>query len=82
MKYLIVSIYDSAWEFSVCDSGVVHSKYDEFTEPIRKLYWDEGNASFEHNLLDKYGDKYDLIIVCEDGMIQVLKNNTKGDKNV
>lgn len=59
MKYFILSIYDS----SIC-------------RELYNLYWnifkDNAYSIFKDYLLNMYND-YDLIIICEDGDIDIVK---------
>ena len=75
MRYLIVSIYDSCWNVSVCDSGIIYTEYNDILKIIKQLYFD--STRFEQALLEKYDNDYDFIAVCEDGNIEILKNNIK-----
>ena len=73
MKYIILSIYDSWYEYSCNINGKF---YDEESDICSKLYnieWGgyEEYASVNDYLLKEYSD-YDLIVVCEDGNIQIL----------
>ena len=74
MRYLIISIYDSGFGFSVCVNGKVLPKYDELSWSISKEiepYWDiYDNVNYEEEFakLD-----FDLIVLCEDGATHVLK---------
>lgn len=75
MRYLIISIYDSGYGFSVCVNGKVLHKYDEVGWSINKEiepYWDIFNN------LNNYEEEFakldfDLIVLCEDGATNILK---------
>lgn len=74
MKYIILSIYDSWYEYSCNINGTF---YDEETNICRQLYNTEWGMHPKYNsvneyLLKEYND-YDLIVVCEDGNIEILK---------
>ena len=74
MKYLIVSIYDSGWGFSVCDNGKVieaREEYESYSEFVNFAEW----------LKNKYKD-YDLVVICEDGNVQVVVDKTKAIKSM
>jgi hypothetical protein len=71
MKYLIVSIYDSGYGFSICDNGKVIFESEE--EYLTYVNFD---VDFREWLKNKYKD-YDLIIICEDGGTQVVVDRTK-----
>ena len=75
MKYLIVSIYDSGCEFSVCDNGRVIEAREEYGIYIGF------DVNFANWLKKKYKD-YDLIVICEDGSTQVVVDKTKSIKSM
>lgn len=62
MKTLIISVYDSFWNYSVFPD----------TEDEKKIYdlyqWCDDEA-----ILKEYGNKYDVIIACVDGSINIIK---------
>lgn len=61
MKTLIISSYDSCWHFSVYPK--------EECEDIYHLY-----RSLEFDkIIEKYKSKYDVIIICDDGDINIIK---------
>lgn len=88
MRYLIINIYDSWFNRSVCDNGKIYT-YDD-NHPLLKdlydMYYDMGEYQtetysndfyrFDKLVLGKYGDSYDLIVICEDGDTKVLKGAT------
>ena len=75
MKYLIVSIYDSGWEFGVCDNGTHIPRRDKDDHPNQVYRMFNNLASFEfREWLKKEYEDYDLIVLCEDGDIFVLKD--------
>lgn len=76
MKYLIVSIYDSGYKFSICRNGKVYpsNKNGKYL-PEYDAYWMGYDVGL-NKYLEKYKD-YDLIVVCEDGNVTVVKDNTK-----
>ena len=75
MKYIILSIYDSWYKYSCNING---NFYDEESDICKKLYntewgmYPKYNSSINDYLLNEYSD-YDLIVVCEDGNIEILK---------
>jgi len=76
MKYIIVSIYDYACNFSVCVNGNVLNKTDD-GRTIEEIaaYWSA--LDFRKWLKEKYSD-YALIILCVDGDVEVIKDTTGG----
>lgn len=80
MKYLIVSIYDSAYGFSVCDNGKYIPKFKVNKNTCEEYKWyDELIAPVFYYKLKKKYSNYDLIIVCEDGEVEVLVDRTNGE---
>lgn len=87
MKQLIISDYDSATNFTwvVIENGVEVARGHESSELKRYalydeewLWFDEKLINFDDNPVLRTQD-FDMIIVCEDGDINIYKNN-KGDK--
>ena len=80
MKYLIVSIYDSGYGFSVCDNGKYIPKFKVTKASCEeyKWYYELIEPVFYYKLKKKYSD-YDLIIVCEDGEVEVLVDKINGE---
>lgn len=78
MKYLIVSIYDSGYEFSVCKNGRVYQKYSKNGKYVTeaKVYL-VGYGEVLRDYLEKKYKDYDLIVICEDGNTQVVVDKTK-----
>lgn len=74
MKYVVVSIYDAGYDFNVNKNG----KPQFFVNDEFDKYFDLA-GDFDEWLKEKYKD-YDLIIVCEDGEIEILKDKTKEEK--
>ena len=77
MKYLIISIYDGAYGFSVCENGKIY-KRDEIENDEKHKFYELFKAihcyrDYEHLINKK---DYDKIIICEDGGIEVLLWNT------
>lgn len=73
MKQLIISIYDSWYYGEVMSNG---KRNHSMTKTIHRMYdvhWSAYNKSFRTELMKKYARKYDNIIICEDGDIEVLK---------
>ena len=74
MKYLIVSIYDCGYGFSVCDNGKIIKAKEEYGIYIGF------DVNFANWLKKKYKD-YDLIVICEDGNTKVVVDKTKSIKS-
>lgn len=73
MKYFILSIYDSWWNYSIMLNGEYFDKDTDLAHEIYKLYWDMINyQEFVKYLIHLYND-CDLIVICEDGDITILK---------
>lgn len=78
MKQLIISIYDS-WTYGRVK--VNGKRIFSLEQNIKLHYFDVWNSytplsdrdPFVDWLKHKYGAKYDSIIICEDGGIEVLK---------
>lgn len=84
MKYLIVNVYDSCYGFSICHNGVVEPmdkwNTERNSELVADMYRIMNGGGYTSGLLEKYGNDYDLIILCEDGGTEVLKNDVKEGK--
>ena len=80
MKYVIISIYDSWYQYSVNINGILYDETTKKAKDLYNLYWNPTNENmfrfFEQRLLIKYRN-YDLIVLCEDGFIQILKDRSK-----
>ena len=76
MKYVIVSIYDSGYGFMLCDNGECRYRELENEEDYTEEYYAYLNGHFREWLLNRFKD-YDLIVVCEDGNVEVLKDTIK-----
>ena len=85
MKQLIISNYDSATNFTwvVIENGVEVVRGHESSELKRYalydeewLWFDEKLINFDDNQVLRTQD-FDMIIVCEDGDINIYKNNKK-----
>ena len=74
IKYVIVSIYDAGWQFTVCRNGEIVNKSDFY----RKYDYSPKNTFYDF-LLRRF-PTYDLIIVCEDGEVKVLQDNSRKDE--
>jgi len=76
MKYLIISIYDGAYGFSVCDNGKIYKRNEIEENEQHKFYkcfciaFQYGNVA--KHLTENFAKDYDKIIICEDGGIEVL----------
>ena len=83
MKYLIVSIYDSGYGFSICDNGNYIPKFKITKISCEEYKWYDEliESAFYHKLKKKYND-YDLIVVCEDGEVEVLVDRTNGENKL
>ena len=81
MRYLIINIYDSWFGRSICVNGEVYTEGD-LIDDLYRLYYDDTKYqdlnSFEKLVVEKYGDQFDLIFICEDGDTTVVK----GEKHV
>lgn len=78
MKYIVVSVYNNGCDFNVCKSGWFIDTIDAKTQkPCAELamYQNHKSEDFRKWLKQTYED-YDLIIVCEDGDIEVLIDRT------
>lgn len=80
MKYLIVSVYDSGYRWSICDNGKEYSRYSEEIGPIPKKIktlinyiqnWTEANDEKSFSEFVKAKD-YNIVVWCEDGDIWVV----------
>ena len=78
MKYVIVSIYDGGYGWSICDNGYQTIKnYGTKAEESPEIYKEWlSNKKFGTGawLKQKFFD-YDLIIVCEDGDVEIVKDD-------
>lgn len=76
MRYLIINIYDSWFRRSICVNGEVYIEGD-LIDDLYRLYYDDTKYqdlnSFEKLVVEKYGDQFDLIVICEDGDTTVVK---------
>lgn len=79
MKYLILSIYDSWYWYSVNING---KNYDADTKQAQEFEIQEYTNfyNFKEWILDKFKD-FDLIIICDNGCIDILKDTTKQKLN-
>lgn len=75
MKYLIVSIYDCGYGFSVCDNGNLIEAKEKYG------IYDNFDVDFGDWLKKKYKD-YDLIVICEDDNTKVVVDKTKSIKSM
>ena len=77
MSYLIISIYDSGYEMSVCDNGKIINKFDKYGNFNKKFdyYWGMYCLNNFRELISLLS--YDLIILCEDGFIEILKGKKR-----
>lgn len=77
MKSLIVSNYDGGYRFSVYDDGYVYGRLDIDGNENHKFYrlWKiaREDGDMETFVKKTYGNDYDLIVVCEDGDIEIVK---------
>lgn len=76
MRYLIINIYDSWFGRSICVNGEVYTEGDLIDDLYRLYYGDtkyQDLNSFEKLVVEKYGDQFDLIVICEDGDTTVVK---------
>ncbi len=82
MKHLIVSIYDSGWEFNVTiiDNKKVTEYYPDeklnIAKSLENKYRKFSQKDFEIYLLTTYGDEYDTICIIDNASTTVIK----GDK--
>lgn len=78
MNFVIVGIYDSWYYFSININGKLYERGTKIVKDAYKAYWhnDNENQTFDDYLLETYKD-YDLIVVCEDGFIEILKGGKK-----
>lgn len=70
MRILIVSIYDSGWEFNA--ASLSNSDYrlldDDNTNELYDIY--DSNVDYENLILEwAQNHHYDNVIICEDGRI-------------
>ena len=77
MKTLIVSVYDDPYNFSVYDNGIFYGKRDLRKESNKFFGMFDSSTYPEMYILDHFMDEYDLIVVCEDGDINVMKGPTE-----
>lgn len=77
MKYVIIGIYDSGYEFTVCDNGrTLFKEVDELADEVYAKYLDNyPEKLFCDWLKDQYSD-YDLIAICEDGETKILVDSS------
>lgn len=85
MKYLIFSIYDSWYWYSVNINGINYDTDNDDIGICKKLWDIEWGSCGDYSsvndyLLKEYND-YDLIVICEDGCIEILKDNIKQKLN-
>lgn len=77
MDYLIISAYDGTYSFSVCHNGIVYetgyNDYEPLLDHIRELF--KNSNYFKEDILKEYGNDYDLIIFCNKGSIEIIKDN-------
>lgn len=75
MNFVIISIYDNCYKYSININGEL---FDSDTNICKKIYksfkesWFTEYKYFYNYLLKEFQD-YDLIVVCEDGCIDILK---------
>lgn len=76
MKYVIMSIYDGWYRYTINING---KEYDEDSEICKKAYKavDSENKDINDYLLEEFKE-YDLIVICDNGNIEILKDN-RGD---
>ena len=79
MNYVIISIYDGMYGFDVLENGehIEEKREKKLASKICDLC--NNNRTYEnfYNFLKDYYKDYDLIIVSEDGMAEVIKDLTK-----
>ena len=86
MKQLIISNYDSATNFTwvVIENGIEVARGHESSELKRYTLYDEEWHWFDENLINfdtnELIQEFDMIIYCEDGTIQVHKNDKSEHK--
>ena len=70
MRTLIISIYDSGWEFNVASlsNSDCHLLDDDNTNELYDIY--DNNVDYENLMLEwAQNHFYDNVIICEDGRI-------------
>ena len=67
-KYLIIAIYDAKWEIDVVSYDKEWS-IEEKCELVNYIYED----FYQYKIPDDVYERYDLIVVVEDGEITVIK---------
>lgn len=88
MKQLIISDYDSATNFTwvVIEDGIEVARGYESSELKRYALCDEEWFWFDEKLINFDDDKsvirtqdFDMVIVCEDGGINIYKRNAESE---
>ena len=75
MNYLIISIYD-CMAASVCMNGTVYERDSEVSHRFLWAYL-ESNGKSNAETFAEFMDGYDLVVLCEDGDVEILKGNEK-----
>lgn len=73
MTQLIIAIYDSWYYGEVMSNGKRNYSMEKTIHRMYDVNWSIYNKNFQTEIMKKYARKYDSIIVCEDGEIEVLK---------
>lgn len=83
MRYLIINNgYESCCGFSICVNGVTekYKKYGENTKLCADLFIFVRGCSYHERkdkIIERCGDLFDFMVLCEDGKIEVLKDDVK-----
>ena len=72
-KQLIISIYDSWYYGEVMSNGKREHSMEKTICRMYNVHWSIYNKNFQTEIMKKYACKYDNIIICENGEIEVLK---------
>lgn len=75
MKYLIISTYDSCYDWSVKTNDAICSRYDYVRghriKGLEKLLEEIDNDNLSCDYINKLD--YDLIVICQDGNIELYE---------
>lgn len=75
MNYLIISIYD-CMRLGVCMNGTIYEDGSEVANRFSDAYYEQNGDDYAE-IFAKFMDGYDLVVLCEDGRIEILKGKAK-----